>query len=180
MERRQKSSEDGLDPEPQSSNPDTLPMEAGSTHQNPRGRHAKPTNTPAPKEPVPQLGFLPTGWESRLADNGKVYFVDHNTKTTTWLDPSKDQPSHSDDLPNQWEISQADNGRTYFIDHSTRTTTWEDPRSTNTHAREASVPELGDLPSRREQDLSRKGETTLEGRSLLNRPTTLFPLRAKI
>ncbi|PVU96062.1 hypothetical protein BB559_002515 [Furculomyces boomerangus] len=33
------------------------------------------------------LGPLPSGWEMRLTEHGRVYFVDHNTKTTTWDDP---------------------------------------------------------------------------------------------
>ncbi|KAJ1881713.1 hypothetical protein LPJ71_010253, partial [Coemansia sp. S17] len=31
-----------------------------------------------------RLGPLPSGWEMRLTAQGRVYFVDHNTKTTTW------------------------------------------------------------------------------------------------
>ncbi|KAG8814257.1 hypothetical protein FRC18_002035 [Serendipita sp. 400] len=38
-------------------------------------------------QPVSQLGPLPSGWEMRLTSTARVYFVDHNTKTTTWDDP---------------------------------------------------------------------------------------------
>ncbi|POY70622.1 hypothetical protein BMF94_6400 [Rhodotorula taiwanensis] len=34
-----------------------------------------------------QLGALPSGWERRATPSGRAYFVDHNTKTTTWDDP---------------------------------------------------------------------------------------------
>ncbi len=34
-----------------------------------------------------QPGPLPSGWEMRLRANGEVYFVDHNTKTTSYDDP---------------------------------------------------------------------------------------------
>ncbi|GAA6023843.1 hypothetical protein JCM8202_003652 [Rhodotorula sphaerocarpa] len=34
-----------------------------------------------------QLGTLPSGWERRQSPSGRTYFVDHNTKTTTWDDP---------------------------------------------------------------------------------------------
>ncbi|KAG0654700.1 hypothetical protein C6P46_001535 [Rhodotorula mucilaginosa] len=34
-----------------------------------------------------QLGSLPSGWERRVTPSGRAYFVDHNTKTTTWDDP---------------------------------------------------------------------------------------------
>ncbi|GAA5978585.1 hypothetical protein JCM10908_004413 [Rhodotorula pacifica] len=34
-----------------------------------------------------ELGGLPSGWERRVTPSGRAYFVDHNTKTTTWDDP---------------------------------------------------------------------------------------------
>ncbi|XP_029780017.1 NEDD4-like E3 ubiquitin-protein ligase WWP2 isoform X2 [Suricata suricatta] len=33
------------------------------------------------------LDALPAGWEQRELPNGRVYYVDHNTKTTTWERP---------------------------------------------------------------------------------------------
>ncbi|XP_072454853.1 membrane-associated guanylate kinase, WW and PDZ domain-containing protein 1 isoform X18 [Notamacropus eugenii] len=33
------------------------------------------------------LGPLPENWEMAYTENGEVYFIDHNTKTTSWLDP---------------------------------------------------------------------------------------------
>ena len=33
------------------------------------------------------LGPLPSGWEMRMTNTGRIYFVDHNTKITTWDDP---------------------------------------------------------------------------------------------
>ncbi|XP_051890590.1 membrane-associated guanylate kinase, WW and PDZ domain-containing protein 3a isoform X2 [Pristis pectinata] len=30
---------------------------------------------------------LPSNWEMAYTDSGMIYFIDHNTKTTTWLDP---------------------------------------------------------------------------------------------
>lgn len=38
------------------------------------------------------IGPLPPGWERRLAPDGRIYFVDHNTKTTTFEDPRKTMP----------------------------------------------------------------------------------------
>lgn len=36
---------------------------------------------------------LPPGWEKRSdAVTGKTYFIDHNTKTTTWMHPCPDKP----------------------------------------------------------------------------------------
>ena len=33
---------------------------------------------------------LPSGWERQTAADGKVYYVDHNTKTTHWAPPNAD------------------------------------------------------------------------------------------
>jgi hypothetical protein len=47
---------------------------------------------------IVQLGPLPPNWEIRLTSNARPYFVDHNTKITTWDDPRL--PSTLDaDLP---------------------------------------------------------------------------------
>jgi E3 ubiquitin ligase SMURF1/2 len=37
--------------------------------------------------PEEELGELPEGWEVRHTANGRIYFVDHNTKTTQFTDP---------------------------------------------------------------------------------------------
>ena len=70
---------------------------------------------------------MPPGWEPRFADDGKVYFFDHNRKTTTWLDP-RTIDSLKVFLPKRLEKGQTEAGKTYFIDRNTNTTTWEDPR----------------------------------------------------
>lgn len=91
------------------------------------------------------LGPLPTGWTQQVADNGRVFFIDHNNKTTTWTDPRTGRPSvspHSqhnqnsrvnpvrgpfakssavDDLgplPAGWEERVHRDGRIFFINHS--------------------------------------------------------------
>lgn len=45
------------------------------------------SNLTVQPQSVSQLGPLPSGWEMRLTSTARVYFVDHNTKTTTWDDP---------------------------------------------------------------------------------------------
>ncbi|KAM6937784.1 NEDD4-like E3 ubiquitin-protein ligase WWP2 isoform 2-T2 [Xenentodon cancila] len=60
---------------------------------------------------------LPAGWEQRVLPHGRVYYVDHNTKTTTWERP----------LPPGWEKRVDQRGRFYYVDHNTRTTTWQRP-----------------------------------------------------
>lgn len=33
------------------------------------------------------LGFLPDGWDFGRDFDGKVYYIDHFNKKTTWIDP---------------------------------------------------------------------------------------------
>ncbi|KAK4307580.1 hypothetical protein Pmani_020663 [Petrolisthes manimaculis] len=89
---------------------------------------------------------LPRGWTSQVAPNGRIFFIDHINKQTTWIDPRSGMPSsppnqhhasqwkHEDELgplPEGWEQRVHNDGRIFFIDHKKRTTTWEDPRLLN-------------------------------------------------
>lgn len=40
-----------------------------------------------PQQPVVDdpLGPLPAGWQKQLAPNGRTFFIDHNTRKTTWV-----------------------------------------------------------------------------------------------
>ncbi|KDR82841.1 hypothetical protein GALMADRAFT_238445 [Galerina marginata CBS 339.88] len=108
--------------------------------------------TPAPTAPSPasttpasQTGTyadipLPLGWEERRTPEGRPYFVDHHTRTTTWTDPRRTtvpppsavvRPATNPNLgplPSGWEMRLTSTGRVYFVDHNTRTTAWDDPR----------------------------------------------------
>lgn len=35
--------------------------------------------------PQPSPEGLPAGWSLQVAPNGRLFFIDHNTKTTTWV-----------------------------------------------------------------------------------------------
>lgn len=85
-----------------------------------------------------QSKALPIGWERRINRNGLVYYLDHNTRTTTWSDPRGPQteaslkPLQKDSeqglLPLGWEVRRSSSGREYFLNHNAKTTTWKDPR----------------------------------------------------
>jgi E3 ubiquitin-protein ligase NEDD4 len=95
-------------------------------------------------------GSLPNGWEERYTPEGRPYYVDHNTRTTTWVDPRRQtiirvmgpngqgsglQPqtiSQLGPLPSGWEMRLTSTARVYFVDHNTKTTTWDDPRLPST------------------------------------------------
>jgi len=98
---------------------------------------------------------LPSGWTMQVAPNGRVFFIDHISKKTTWVDPRNSRPSplpsqsnvpnrrHQDDLgplPEGWEERVHTDGRIFFIDHNTRITQWEDPRISNPQIAGQAVP----------------------------------------
>jgi len=97
---------------------------------------------------------LPSGWTLQVAPNGRVFFINHIAKKTTWIDPRNSRPSplpsqtnlpnrKQDDLgllPEGWEERVHTDGRIFFIDHNTRITQWEDPRISNPQIAGQAVP----------------------------------------
>ncbi|XP_048354552.1 E3 ubiquitin-protein ligase Itchy homolog [Sphaerodactylus townsendi] len=75
------------------------------------------------------LGPLPHGWEKRTDCNGRVYFVNHNTRITQWEDPRNQGQLNDKPLPEGWEMRFTVDGIPYFVDHNRRTTTYIDPRT---------------------------------------------------
>ncbi|XP_052794019.1 E3 ubiquitin-protein ligase NEDD4-like isoform X2 [Mya arenaria] len=99
---------------------------------------------------------LPAGWAMGTAPNGRVFYINHNNSTTTWVDPRKARsnsvrhsqddnsltvggsiirPSSNEDLlknlgplPDGWEERTHADGRVFYINHNTRKTQWDDPR----------------------------------------------------
>ncbi|MCJ1298127.1 hypothetical protein MMC08_000916 [Hypocenomyce scalaris] len=113
-----------------------------------RGNTANAVQMMATGATTAGTGELPAGWEQRHTPEGRAYFVDHNTRTTTWVDPRRQQyirmygqntngnnttiqtqpVSQLGALPSGWEMRLTNTARVYFVDHNTKTTTWDDPR----------------------------------------------------
>lgn len=106
---------------------------------------------------LPTSSGLPPGWEEKKDDRGRSYYVDHNSKTTTWSkptlkdDPRSKIPAHlrgklsdaSNDLgplPPGWEERTHTDGRVFFINHNIKKTQWEDPRLQNVAITGPAVP----------------------------------------
>ncbi|XP_053112640.1 protein WWC2 isoform X2 [Hemicordylus capensis] len=78
---------------------------------------------------------LPDGWEEARDYDGKVFYIDHNTKQTSWIDP-RDRLTKplsfadcvGDELPWGWEAAYDPQIGVYYIDHVNQTTQIEDPR----------------------------------------------------
>lgn len=131
-------------------NSPTLPDRQGSPSQAPNASAANNANAAqmvATGATTAGTGELPAGWEQRHTPEGRAYFVDHNTRTTTWVDPRRQQyirmygqnaagnstiqqqpVSQLGPLPSGWEMRLTNTARVYFVDHNTKTTTWDDPR----------------------------------------------------
>ncbi|XP_071321596.1 E3 ubiquitin-protein ligase NEDD4-like isoform X5 [Trachinotus anak] len=108
------------------------------TFSNPQSPQPSPYSSPKSQHKT-QQSFLPPGWEMRIAPNGRPFFIDHNSRTTTWEDPRLKYPVHMRNktsmepgdlgpLPPGWEERVHTDGRTFYIDHNTKNTQWEDPR----------------------------------------------------
>uniref|UniRef100_A0A3Q1FMU0 Membrane-associated guanylate kinase, WW and PDZ domain-containing protein 3 n=1 Tax=Acanthochromis polyacanthus TaxID=80966 RepID=A0A3Q1FMU0_9TELE len=65
---------------------------------------------------------LPKNWEMAYTETGMVYFIDHNSKTTTWLDPrlaKKAKPPEKceeGELPYGWEKIEDPQYGTYYVE----------------------------------------------------------------
>ncbi|KAL8824153.1 MAG: hypothetical protein Q9170_008240 [Blastenia crenularia] len=77
---------------------------------------------------------LPMGWEEARAPGGRPYFLDHNTKTSTWTRPESSscqaislEGHESKALPSGWEKRHTRDNKVYYVDHNTRTTSWVRP-----------------------------------------------------
>ncbi|MFT7804891.1 membrane-associated guanylate kinase, WW and PDZ domain-containing protein 1-like [Arapaima gigas] len=80
------------------------------------------------------LGPLPDNWEMAYTENGEVYFIDHNTKTTSWIDPrcvdklqKPLEECEDDELPAGWEKIEDPVYGVYYVDHINRKTQYENP-----------------------------------------------------
>ncbi|XP_073670053.1 membrane-associated guanylate kinase, WW and PDZ domain-containing protein 2a isoform X14 [Paramisgurnus dabryanus] len=93
----------------------------------------EPSKSPPKPDENDELGPLPDNWEMAYTEKGEVYFIDHNTKTTSWLDPrlaKKAKPPEEckeNELPYGWEKIDDPIYGTYYVDHINRRTQFENP-----------------------------------------------------
>ena len=65
----------------------------------------------------PTSSSLPPGWERKIGDNGQIYFVNHQDRTTTFRHPVTGEGE-----PN---LKFAEGtGRPFWVDHVNKTTRW--------------------------------------------------------
>jgi len=63
--------------------------------------------------------ILPKGWHQCFTNDGKAYYMDHNTKSTHWS------------IPNEayWTGGDTVDGKVYFKNHKNKTTHWKLPNN---------------------------------------------------
>ncbi|ODN00385.1 WW domain-containing oxidoreductase [Orchesella cincta] len=72
---------------------------------------------------------LPPGWEERVHHDGRVYYADHSTQTTTWIHPkSGKRKVVPNDLPYGWKKEKDESGVEIFFEEATGKRTYTDPR----------------------------------------------------
>jgi hypothetical protein len=67
------------------------------------------------------FGELPLGWEMRLTEKGRPYFLNHFSLTTTWDDPRLP-------LRDGWELLVTDNNILVFVNRVLKRASLTDPR----------------------------------------------------
>ncbi|KAG7522873.1 pleckstrin-likey domain-containing family A member 7-like isoform X1 [Solea senegalensis] len=75
---------------------------------------------------------LPEHWSYGVCRDGRVFFINDETRTTTWLHPRSGEPVNSghmirSDLPPGWEEGFTDEGASFFINHNQRATAFHHP-----------------------------------------------------
>uniref|UniRef100_A0A8C1N3N1 Pleckstrin homology domain containing, family A member 7a n=1 Tax=Cyprinus carpio TaxID=7962 RepID=A0A8C1N3N1_CYPCA len=75
---------------------------------------------------------LPENYSYGVCRDGRVFFIDDETRSTSWLHPCTGEPVNSghmirSDLPTCWEEGFTKEGASFFIDHNQRTTTFIHP-----------------------------------------------------
>ncbi|XP_059831721.1 pleckstrin homology domain-containing family A member 7 isoform X3 [Hypanus sabinus] len=76
--------------------------------------------------------MLPDHWSYGVCRDGRIFFIDDHTRTTSWLHPRTALPVNSghmirSDLPGGWEEGFSEEGASYFINHNQRTTSFRHP-----------------------------------------------------
>ncbi|XP_078670718.1 uncharacterized protein LOC144910908 isoform X3 [Branchiostoma floridae x Branchiostoma belcheri] len=77
-------------------------------------------------------GDLPPPWRYAVTRDSRIYFINDETMSTSWLHPLTGQPVQTGyrdrkDLPSGWEEAVTPEGAPYFVDHRGKKTTFKHP-----------------------------------------------------
>ncbi|KAM6288182.1 pleckstrin homology domain-containing family A member 5 isoform 13-T13 [Spheniscus humboldti] len=79
-----------------------------------------------------RLRALPGSWSYGISQGGRVFFINEEAKSTTWLDPLTGEAvitghRRSADLPTGWEEAYTFEGARYYVNHNERKVTCKHP-----------------------------------------------------
>lgn len=84
----------------------------------------RPRRTRRPSASATVVVELPEGYESRITEQGQVYFYHLASSSSSWYHPGlpKDLPPTQNigPLPSGWEQRSTQTGKPYFVDHNSR------------------------------------------------------------
>ncbi|XP_063082070.1 membrane-associated guanylate kinase, WW and PDZ domain-containing protein 3 isoform X2 [Cavia porcellus] len=112
---------------------------------------------------------LPKNWEMAYTDTGMIYFIDHNTKTTTWLDPrlckraKAPEDCEDGELPYGWEKIEDPQYGTYYVDHLNQKTQFENPVEEAKRKKQLGQAEIGSSKSDMEKSHFTRDPSQLKG-----------------
>jgi hypothetical protein len=70
-------------------------------------------------------------WEELMSSDGRMYYADHATRTTSWRRAdsgiAEDAPNTQAGLPPAWRALVDNDGRTYYAHHASKTTSFDRP-----------------------------------------------------
>ena len=99
-----------------------VPPQTANAGQHPTGavntQNAATRNFNATED---QLGPLPQGWERRIDPLGRTYYVDHNTRSTTWHRPSTNQNVNNQVQHSETNAAREQNNRRVLADDMVET-----------------------------------------------------------
>ncbi|XP_025415706.1 E3 ubiquitin-protein ligase SMURF2 [Sipha flava] len=109
-----------------------------------------------------QLASLPDGWEERKTENGRLYYVNHKTKTTQWVKPTKSHskvtscsnsprppaPTPTEDAENESDVINNNDGSSSTLSSQTNPSNRASLSSTrNTPSHSSSIQQPQNLPT---------------------------------
>ncbi|CAN0108097.1 unnamed protein product, partial [Ascophyllum nodosum] len=96
---------------------------------------------------------LPAEWEQKTTPTGEMFYVNCETKSTTWerpvAPPAAVTPGVVHDagqpLPPEWEKNKTPTGEVYYVNYQTKETTWDRPAAPRPASFPAAVPETSKM-----------------------------------
>uniref|UniRef100_A0A3Q3IMS3 Pleckstrin homology domain containing, family A member 5 n=1 Tax=Monopterus albus TaxID=43700 RepID=A0A3Q3IMS3_MONAL len=120
------------------------------------------------------LSCLPSSWGYGVTRDGRIFFINEEAKSTTWLHPVTGDAvitghRKTPDLPTGWEEGYTFEGARCFINHNERKVTCKHPISVSVHF-ETPIQHILHMPSRSSKKVHNFGKRSNSIKRNLNAP----------